>query len=397
MIVATRPDLSARIDRERLARTLLDLIAIPSVNPFGRTTTDAAFGEVRAAGYVADRLRRLGWSCRVDEFEQGRANALCRRAADRDDRPAVVFAGHLDTVEVDGYDAPFASREENGRIYGRGACDMKAAIACYIEVAEILAAEGIALDGELIVAGVADEEYRQEGAKAARPHLPPTQLVVIGEPTELRICVAAKGLAAYTLSVEGQATHGSVPNAGRNAILRAAELLPAFGRHAHHLTCRAHPLLGPGVLNVGVIRGGLKPNIVPSSCEAEISRRLLPDETPASARAQVLGALEEVGGEPDWRLSDAWWAVDPYENSDGAIVAAFQQAASRAGIGDVTATGFPASSDAAYFGAPVVIFGPGSLDQAHSLDEWVEIDEMIAATATYLQFVLDRLAAPAHA
>ena len=394
MTVATRPDLAARIDRERLARTLLDLIAIPSVNPFGRVPAGEEFGEVRAAGYVADRLRRLGWSCEVDEFEAGRANALCRRAADRGDRPAVVFAGHLDTVEVDGYDGPFASREEKGRIYGRGACDMKAAIACYIEVAEILATDGVELQGELIVAGVADEEYRQEGAKAAKPHLPPTQLVVIGEPTELKVCVAAKGLAAYTLSVEGQATHGSVPNAGRNAILRAAELLPAFGRHAHHLTCRAHPLLGPGVLNVGVIRGGLKPNIVPSSCEAEISRRLLPDETPASARAQVLGALEEVGGEPDWRLSDAWWAVDPYENSDGAIVAAFQHAASHAGIADVTATGFPASSDAAYFGAPVVIFGPGSLDQAHSLDEWVEVDEMVAATATYLQFVLDRLAAP---
>ena len=393
----TAPELVARIDRDRLARTLRDLIAIPSVNPFGRETAGETFGEVRAAGYVADRLNRLGWRCEVDEFEPGRANVLGRRAADDGARPAIVFAGHLDTVEVDGYEQPFAARETDGRIYGRGACDMKAAIACYIEVAEIVAAEGIRLQGELVVAGVADEEYRQHGAKAARPHLPQTELVVIGEPTELRICTAAKGLAAYTLSVEGQATHGSVPGAGRNAILRAAELLPAFGTHAHALACRAHPLLGPGVLNVGVIRGGLKPNIVPSSCEAEISRRLLPDETPASARAQVLGALEEVGGEPDWRLSDAWWTVDPYENGDRTIIGAFQRAAARAGIADVAATGFPASSDAAYFGAPVVIFGPGSLDQAHSLDEWVEIDEMIAATATYLQFVLDRLAAPAHA
>jgi acetylornithine deacetylase/succinyl-diaminopimelate desuccinylase-like protein len=397
MATAAAPDLAARIDRARLTRTLMELIAIPSVNPFGRTVECAEFGEVRAAGYVADRLGRLGWQTRVDEFQAGRANVLAQRAPERAGRPAVVFAGHLDTVEIDGYDAPFAARDEGGRIYGRGACDMKAAIACYIEVAEILAAEGVELNGELIVAGVADEEYRQEGAKAARPHLPPTDLVIIGEPTELKICVAAKGLAAYTLAVEGQATHGSVPGAGRNAILRAAELLPAFARHAHHLTCRAHPLLGPGVLNVGVIRGGLKPNIVPSSCEAEISRRLLPDETPASARALVLDELEKVGGERDWRLSDAWWAVDPYENSDRAVVAAFQQAAARAGIADVTATGFPASSDAAYFGAPVVIFGPGSLDQAHSLDEWVEVDQMVAATAAYLQFVLDRLAAPATA
>lgn len=385
-------DLKARIDRARLSRTLMELIAIPSINPFGRAP-DAApgLGEVQAAGYVANRLAKLGWSCQVDEFVPGRANALCRRAADELGRDAVVLAGHLDTVEVEGYDGPFAAHVAQGRIYGRGACDMKAAIACYIEVAEVLAAEGVRLKGDLIIAGVADEEYRQEGAKVAKAHLPPTQLVIIGEPTELKVCVAAKGLAAYTLSVQGQATHGSVPNAGRNAILRVAELLPAFGRHAHHLTCRAHPLLGPGVLNVGVIRGGLKPNIVPSSCEAEISRRLLPDETPASAHELVMGDLEAVGGERDWQLSDAWWTVDPYENGDGAIIAAFQQAAAAAGVANVAATGFPASSDAAYFGAPVVIFGPGSLDQAHSLDEWVEIDDMVTAATAYLRFVLDRL------
>jgi acetylornithine deacetylase len=269
---------------------------------------------------------------------------------------------------------------------------MKAAIACYIEVAEVLAAEGVTLEGELLIAGVGDEEYRQEGAKAVRPKLPPTELVVIGEPTELQICTAAKGLAAYTLEVEGEATHGSVPEAGSNAIVAAGGLLQPLVEHAEALTETRHPLLGPGVLNVGVIRGGLKPNIVPSSCEIEISRRLLPGETPDTARDQLGESLRRCSCRNRWSLSKAWWAVDPYENTETDSVGAFQAAVEASGGGALAITGFPASSDAAYFGAPVVIYGPGSLAQAHSLDEWVEVDQMVTATRAYLQFVVDRLA-----
>lgn len=225
-----------------------------------------------------------------------------------------------------------------------------------------------------------------------RPGLPPTELVLIGEPTELKICTAAKGLAAYTLEVQGEATHGSVPEAGSNAIVAAAGLLRPIVEHAQELTANPHPLLGPGVLNIGVIRGGLKPNIVPSSCEVEISRRLLPGETPASAHAQLGGRLRLCPCRNRWNLTDAWWAVDPYENTEAETVQAFQTAVETAGGGAQPITGFPASSDAAYFGAPVVIYGPGSLVQAHSLDEWVEIDEMVTAARAYLQFILDRLA-----
>jgi len=385
--------LAARIDEDRLARTLIDLIGIPSINPFDAHEPAEGHGELAAAAYVADRLSALGWSSEITEYAPTRGNVLCRApGASHDGRRAVMFAGHLDTVQVDGYDQPFDGHLRDGRIYGRGACDMKAAIACYIEVAEVLADAGVELSGPLLIAGVGDEEYRQTGAKAMRDALPPVELVVIGEPTELRICTAAKGLAAYTLSVEGQATHGSVPDAGKNAIIRTGELLGAFPRHAEALKENVHPLLGPGVINVGTIEGGLKPNIVPSCCHVGLSRRLLPDETPDSARAMLLEDIEAVAGETkDWTLSPDWWAVHPYENREGDVIAAFQSAAEAAAVADTRITGFLASSDAAYFGAPVVIFGPGSLDQAHSLDEWVELAEMVTATKAYLAFALDRL------
>lgn len=385
--------LAARIDEDRLARTLIELIGIPSINPFDLDEPAEGHGELAAAAYVADRLGALGWSSEITEYAPTRGNVLCRAPGDGlDGRKAVMFAGHLDTVQVDGYDRPFEGHLRDGRIYGRGACDMKAAIACYIEVAEVLAEAGVELSGPLLIAGVGDEEYRQTGAKAIRDALPPIELVVIGEPTELRICTAAKGLAAYTLSVEGQATHGSVPDAGKNAIIRTGELLGAFPRHAEALKENVHPLLGPGVINVGTIEGGLKPNIVPSCCHVGLSRRLLPDETPDSARAMLLEDIEAVAGEvKDWNLSPDWWAVHPYENREGEVISAFQSAAEAAAVADTRITGFPASSDAAYFGAPVVIFGPGSLDQAHSLDEWVELAEMVTATKAYLAFALDRL------
>jgi acetylornithine deacetylase len=323
------------------------------------------------------------------EFAEGRPS-LVAWAPGTPDEPRVVLAGHVDTVAVDGYPDAFAGRRARSRVYGRGACDMKAAIACYVEVAEVLAHAGHEhLGKRLAIAAVADEEHRQRGAKAVRPAITGAEVVVIGEPTELQVCTAAKGLAAFTLRVDGEATHGSVPQAGTNAIERAAELIHAVRAHADELAVRRHPLLGPPVLNIGVIRGGSRANVVPPRCEIEISRRLLPGEVAESAQRELARAIAGRCGEGDWELSESWWTVDPYENT-GETAESFRRAALREGIGDGVG-GFPASSDAAYFGPPVIICGPGSLKQAHSLDEWVDVDELVAATRLYLRFISDRL------
>jgi acetylornithine deacetylase len=382
--------LRSLIDVDRLCQSLVDLIRIPSVNPFGARALGPC-GELDAADYLGRRLAALGWQQTLQEYDARRANLLATAPGSGTERPGVVFAGHLDTVEVTDYADPFAGHLTEERVYGRGACDMKAALACYLEVAEVLAELDVELLGPLAIAGVADEEFRQEGAKNVARLLPETDLVVIGEPTELRICSASKGLAAYTLRTEGVATHGSVPGAGRNAILQAARLALAVDRHAEELRATEHPLLGPPVINIGVVRGGSKPNVVPPSAELDLSRRLLPGETPPRARDQLHAALASELAHLDWDLSAAWWAVDPYENGNAEVVSAFQSSARRQDLENADTTGFLASSDAAYFGPPVVIFGPGSLNQAHSLDEWVPISDMVTATAVYLQFLLDRL------
>jgi acetylornithine deacetylase len=145
-------------------------------------------------------------------------------------------------------------------------------------------------------------------------------------------------------------------------------------------------------VNVGVIEGGTKPNIVPSRCRVQFSRRLLPGETPAGAREEAAGVLGAHADRRLWGIGSAWWTVEPYELPRGHLLAAVVQGAAEAsGVADVTPRGFPASSDAAYFGSPVVLFGPGSLAQAHSLDEWVAVTDMVTATEVYLRAALTAL------
>jgi acetylornithine deacetylase/succinyl-diaminopimelate desuccinylase family protein len=382
-----------RIDPGRLAATLGELIARPSVNPF-EDAPRGDTGEQRVADHLGSRLRGLGWACEVVEFAPGRHNLIARlpghAAAGRG--ASLMLAGHTDTVETTGYESPFAGVVRDGRVHGRGACDMKAALACYVEVAEVLAEAAISLPGELVIAGVADEEYRQEGAKALGASGLRTDGVIIGEPTELTICHASKGLAAYDLTVDGEATHGSVPHHGSNAILTAAALLRGFADYQRLLETRSHALLGSPTVNVGVIEGGTKPNIVPSRCRVQFSRRLLPGETPAGAREEAAGVLGAHADRRLWGIGSAWWTVEPYELPRGHPLAAVVQGAAEAsGVADVTPRGFPASSDAAYFGSPVVLFGPGSLAQAHSLDEWVAVTDMVTATEVYLRAALTAL------
>ncbi|WP_158621296.1 M20 family metallopeptidase [Streptomyces triticirhizae] len=400
---AGRADDAARhiagIDRDRLAATLVDLIGLPSVNPFGAPPVGEA-GERKVADYLGRRLEGLGWACETTEFAPGRYNLVARspRARATGHGRSLMLAGHMDTVETTGYPEALSGTVRDGRVYGRGACDMKAALACYVEVAEVLAERGLPPNGELLIAGVGDEEYRQEGAKALGRSGPRVDGVIVGEPTELRICHATKGLAAYDLTVTGRATHSSVPHHGTNAVLAAAELLGFFPRYARQLERHHHPLLGHPTVNVGTIEGGVKPNIVPSRCRVGLSRRLLPGETPAVVRAEIAELLGAPDDRLPWSLGDAWWTVEPYElPDDHALAEVVRAAATEEGIPDTAPHGFPASSDAAYFGSPVLLFGPGSLAQAHSLDEWVAVDDMVTATAVYLRAALALPGLPSEA
>src|SRR5262245_29715179 len=203
---------------------LRDLVAIDSVNP---KLVPGAAGEGAIADAVGAHLRRLGFDVVVQEAAPGRPNVigiLEGRASGR----SLMFCGHVDTVGVEGMSAPFDPREADGRLYGRGAQDMKGGIAAMIDAARVAAANGFA-NGRPIVAAVVDEEYASVGADALVREWRADGAVVT-EPTDLQIGIAHKGFAWVEVEARGRAAHGSRPRDGRDAILRMGRVLARLER-----------------------------------------------------------------------------------------------------------------------------------------------------------------------
>ena len=192
---------------------LCELVSIDSVNP---SLVAGAAGEGQVAAVIADHMRRCGMDVELQEVEPGRPNVIGVLSG-REPGPTLMFCGHMDTVGVEGMPAPFTPEERDGRLYGRGAQDMKAGVAAMIDAARLAAARGFSR-GQLIVAAVIDEEYASIGADALVSRWKADRAVVT-EPTDLRIGVAHKGFAWLEVETRGRAAHGSRPADGRDAIL----------------------------------------------------------------------------------------------------------------------------------------------------------------------------------
>jgi len=386
-------ELDAAVDEGRLVSTLKELISLRSENPFDGEPLEGQ-GEEGVARYMAERLGGAGMECELTGLGPGRVNLLARTGGGS---PGLMLAGHTDTVGTVGYPDAYAAEARGGRVHGRGACDMKGALACYLEVAEVLRAVGPPLAGSLFVAGVADEEYRMEGAKEVGRSGPRVGGVIVGEPTGLRVCPASKGRVSTFVVTRGRAAHSSVPETGVNAITHMGRVLRALEGYAEGLLegSEVHPLLGRPRVNPGVISGGVQVNVVPDECRLEVDRRTLPGETRESVYGELEALLSATGwGVPDFdaRLTEPSWLVPANETpAEHPLVAALLDGAEEV-LGEREGPGgFVAGSDAAYYGSPAVICGPGSLEQAHTTDEYVEVEELVAATRIYLRVVLRTL------
>ena len=388
----TYDELVALIDADRVVGRLIDLVRIPSVNPFGKALGDGE-GEGRVAEYMGSRLDDLGWATGRVDVSAGRPNVWGAHGGD--DGPTLNLAGHLDTVGVVGHDAPFSGSVGSGRVHGRGSCDMKAGLAAYLEVAEILAASSFDLAGRLVISGLADEEHGMIGSRAYPGHGPASDFAVIGEPTSLRVCTAHPGQFSLVITTHGRAAHSSVPEQGVNAIEQMGRVLDALaGYRAEILQRPAHRLCGTGRLSPGVISGGDMVAIVPDRCELEVDRRITPDDTRESVLDDLRRHLDPLtDADPDFRyeLSEPTWDIDSLDTPiDSPVVAAVSAAAAAVGVAP-DPVGFPAATDGPNLAVPSVICGPGSIDQAHTVDEYVEIDDVMDAVKLYLRVVLDLL------
>jgi succinyl-diaminopimelate desuccinylase len=380
---------------------LKDLIALPSVNPMGRSVAGPELFEGRMTDYLVEYFARLGVPYQRIEVVPGRANVVARL-----DRPGskttLLFDAHQDTVPVDGMTiAPFAPVERDGRLYGRGACDVKGGMAAMLAAFARLVRErppaavnvvmSCTCDEESTVLGILDliklwsDPARKGSMLDSRP-----DAAVVAEPTELDVVVAHKGATRWKLVTRGRACHSSSPADGVNAIYRMGRVLECLEEFASELPTRVapHPLCGPPTFSVGRIEGGISVNTVPDECAIEIDRRTIPGEETTDAVAEVTDFLRgrldfEVEMLPPWTRAQALPDRENLPWADRLLphVRAVRGRGEKVGVPYGTH-----ASRLAAAGLPSVVFGPGSIAQAHTKDEWIAIDELNAASEIYYRF-----------
>jgi acetylornithine deacetylase len=352
---------------------LQSLIRINSVNP---DLVCGAAGESEAAAFVSEWLRKRGFETRRLEHRRGRPS-IVGIARGRGGGRSLMFNGHLDTVGVAGYAGdPFDPKMENGRIYGRGSGDMKAGVAAMMVAASRVAREGLA--GDVLVACVADEECGSLGSEEVAQHFRP-DAVIITEPTAFDIVVTHKGFAWFDVTVEGRSAHGSEPENGVDAIVKAGRLLVALEEYDKRLRRGpAYPRLGTGSVHASLISGGQEMSSYPAHCTVGLERRTVPGETPQTVAADLQAIIDDIArSDPEFRAEiKPGLARDPLQDPGRSHIVDILQAAATARLGRSPAlTGEAGWSDSAIFnalGVPSILFGHigGGF---HSATEWADI------------------------
>jgi acetylornithine deacetylase len=364
---------------------LHDLVAVNSVNP---SLVPGAPGEAAVADVARAAMTAAGLDVVLQEAAPGRPNVIGLLDG-REPGPAMMFCGHIDTVGVEGMTAPFTPRMEDGRLYGRGAQDMKGGVAAMIAAAGVLARSWIR--GRLIVAAVIDEEHMSLGAEAlVREYR--ADMAVVTEPTDLRVAVGHKGFAWVDIETHGRAAHGSRPDEGRDAIAMMGRVLVALEARDRELRARpAVPFQGTASLHASLISGGRELSSYPDRCLLHMERRTVSGEDAASVAREVEDLIARLRtADTDFRATQTVTAYrSAYRLDPGhPLPTAFTQAAGAAGhSGELAGMSFwTDASVLADAGIPSILFGPGGAG-LHSLEEYVRVadvmtcrDVLVAAT-----------------
>jgi acetylornithine deacetylase/succinyl-diaminopimelate desuccinylase family protein len=367
-------------------RLLRDLVALPSVNPMGRDLSADIVCEHRVTAYLEQFFRDLGVP-----FERQPVAPLRENIVARLDMPGarrtLLLEAHQDTVPIDHMSIdPFAARIDGGRLYGRGACDIKGGMAAMLACFARLVRERPTGCGNVIMACTVDEENTMLGVRELVRRGVRADFAVVAEPTGLNIVHAHKGVTRWQIITPGRACHSSSPEQGDNAIYRMAHLLTAVERFAERLrTGPADPLLGPPTLSIGVIDGGTSVNTVPDRCRVEVDRRLVGGEEPDAMPQQLTDFLRNEAG-----IAFAFVMTQPWIRERALIPAGSDEiirllgGAIDADRGSHRVHPVSYGTDAAtiaWSGTPAVVFGPGDIAQAHTRDEWVDLAEVEQAAA----------------
>jgi acetylornithine deacetylase len=338
---------------------LAALVAIDSVNP---DLVPGGAGEAEIAKFVAGWLREAGLSVELDEAAPGRPSVVAV-ARGRGGGRSLMLNAHLDTVGVAGMEAPFEPRIADGRLYGRGAYDMKGSLAAIMLVAAHAVSRGLA--GDVVLTAVSDEEYASLGCQSVLKRWR-ADACVVTEPTALRVCVAHKGFAWARFATRGRAAHGSRRDLGEDAIAAMGPALVGLAQLQRRLDERPHPLLGPGSIHASLIEGGQELSSYPESCRLQVERRTLPGEGEDVVRAELEAIADVAGATVELTLVRKPFAVDPGEPIVRAVLT---HAGATELVGDHPWMDAALTQAA---GIPTVVFGPGG-EGAHAVVEYADL------------------------
>lgn len=374
-------------------QTLRDLIAIPSVNPMRPCPGEPV--ERGVADYVESVLRRSGIDCERQKVFEGRENVVgvVHAGGGAGRGGGLMFNSHMDTVPVANMSIdPFDPVVRAGRVYGRGACDAKGPVAAML-AAVTTYAERRERPVTVVFAAMADEEFAFSGAWKLVEREWPVSACVVGEPTRLALIVAHKGVARWRVRVKGTSAHGATPQLGRSAIYDGARVCLALEAHAHALAARApHTLLGAPSLNVGRAEGGQSVNVVPDLCEFEMERRLLPGEDGRAAVRECEASVRASAGEGVELEFEEPYLVDPALDTpaDAAVARAVRRAHLEEFGADCEVEGAHYGTDGSKLsaaGVETVVCGPGDIAQAHTKDEYIEVEQLERAVRLYSRLI----------
>lgn len=382
----------AAIDEGEVKDLLMDLISIESHK---ESETD----ELEICRYIESYFRAEEIESELDFVTDSRPNIYARIGKGAEGKN-FMLNGHTDTVPTYNMKNAFEPRLEDGIIHGRGAVDMKGAIAAMMIALAAVKRADISLQGQFIFTGVIDEEQRCIGAKKISDQLYPlADYAIVGEPTNMEVMIGHKGMEWIEITVYGRSSHGSTPEKGINAIRQAAKLIRKIEEELiEDLPNRADPLLGEPTLNIGVIQGGVDPNVIPDICKINFDRRWVPGESTESMKQEFEKIIQDLQAEDATfkadvrRMSEVTGIHVPLSTPrDHEFVHLLENGMEELFNENAEVGVFKGWSDAAQLstaGITSVVCGPGDIQYAHANDEQVPVSEVMKAARYYAYMAL---------
>lgn len=389
--------LKEAVQEEEIIRFITDLVEIPSYNGIGNQ-------ETQAARFIYDIFQKEGIESELTHVADGRCNVIGKIKGDGSGK-TLLMTGHIDTVPPYDMEKPFEVQERDGKLFGRGVVDMKGPLACMIYAMIGIKRSNIKLNGDLIFAGVIDEEEKSLGTIDLIEKKIKADAAIVGEPSDFEICVAHRGLEWFELSFHGKTVHGGKQKEGINAILKASNFIQRVEEKLiPKIEKETHPLIGTSSMNYGTINGGTQPSTVAGDCVLKIDRRWVPGIKYDDVIKEYEDIIDELGKE-DKEFKCSLKVMDASLMKDGYVHEAMEIDLNHPIINNVIRqtekiygkrpelTYFTAWSDggllSTYAGIPTIVFAPGDLESAHSKDEHIEKNQILPATLIYALVAID--------